>query len=82
MYRNSDEPRHTLAELVRNIDAMIHEAQVERLAVQGHPRELARVINIAAGRGFIKDQRAIDRAKTVLNQVLESILNEWLERNP
>lgn len=67
-------------DLIRNMDGMVHQKYVEDLAAKGDDDSIMRIVRVAAGRGRVKDQWAIDHANAVLKSMDQNILREWGER--
>lgn len=78
LYADPDEGRKwKLHELIKNDDAMIHQATVEEGARLGDEDALRRVLRVAAGRGKYTHPEAIAHAEAVLETVDEDILREF-----
>lgn len=78
IYREPNEgPVDTLAGIVLNDDAMEHASLVERLAILGDDDSLRRVIRAAAGAGAVTDAASVTRAKSILAQVPQAILQTY-----
>ena len=79
IYRTPGEgPIDTAVGMVLNLDAMTHAQFVERLAKLGDRDAIERVARTAAGRGAVTEQWAVDHAKSVLAEVPEHHLANYL----
>ena len=78
IYRNPDEAfRETAGGIAFNIDAMIHQELIERLAVQYHdPDAIRRITAVAAGKGAATDVASVQHAITVLQKIPLDVLKE------
>lgn len=67
----------TTKDMVKAIDKFSHEDYVEKAARFGNVAEVGRIIRTAAGHGKIKEQWAIDQAKSALKTVPPEVLADW-----
>ncbi|ASJ79714.1 endolysin [Mycobacterium phage Heffalump] len=84
IYRDSDNPRWQLHELIKNDDGMLHQRHVEDAARSGNLIELDRIVKLARGQSVVKDQWAVDHAKRKLAELEATnpeILKAYLAAN-
>ncbi|AER26088.1 lysin A [Mycobacterium phage Skinny] len=80
IYREPGEgPVDTLVGMLLNDDGMEHAELVERLAVLGDFDSIRRVRRTAAGKGAVTDKATVARAKKVMSQIPEDVLEEYMK---
>ena len=78
IYRRTGEPQWTLAEMIVSIDGMRHRETVEDAARYGDLDAIDRIAKVAAGKGAVDAEWAVNHAKAVLETIPPQFLEYYV----